>query len=419
MTETFCGIDFGTTNSTVGLCAPGNAPRLVGLEDTAVTLPSALFFNFEDRKTYFGRAAVAEYMDGAEGRFMRALKSVLGSSLMAETTQIGRERVRFEALIGRFLAFLRQKIVESGHAVPEMAVLGRPVHFVDDDPVADKQAEDQLRSAAMAQGFKHIEFQFEPVAAALNFEQTLARESLALVVDVGGGTSDFSVLRLSPDRRNGADRLNDILSTSGVHVGGTDFDKMLNLETVMPEMGRGSMTADGKRILPQWYFHDMATWHRINLLYAPAVLRDMKDLRREAAEPKKLDKFIHLLTHRSGHRLAGAVEAAKIELTDTSETLIALDEPGLALNLPVLRTTFEKAVSGLVARIETAIDMALTGAQISADAIDTIILTGGGAQVPAVLAAVTHRFPEADIAHTDKFGAVGLGLALDAARRFG
>lgn len=291
MAEMFCGIDFGTTNSTAGLCAPGAQPRLVPLEGEDLTIPSALFFSFEDPQTHFGRAAVFEYMDGAEGRFMRALKSVLGSSLMDETTQIGRERVGFEALIGRFLRHLRQQIETRGGVAPDKVVLGRPVFFVDGDPAADRAAENQLRAAASAQGFRHIEFQFEPVAAALHFEQSLADEALALVVDVGGGTSDFSVLRLSPERAKSSDRLSDILSTSGVHVGGTDFDRLLNLAKVMPEMGRGTPTRDGKRQLPQWYFHDMATWHRINLLYTPKIVREVTELRREAAEPQNSTAF--------------------------------------------------------------------------------------------------------------------------------
>lgn len=419
MAELFCGIDFGTTNSTVGLCAKNGQPELVPLEDDNLTIPSAIFFSFEDQQVYFGRAAVFEYMDGAEGRFMRAMKSILGSSLMEETTQVGRERMRFEQLIGRFLRHLRHQLEGNGGAAPEQVVLGRPVFFVDGDPKADKTAEDQLRSAAATQGFRHIEFQFEPVAAALHFEQGLTREELALVVDVGGGTSDFSVLRLSPERARSANRLSDILSTSGVHVGGTDFDRLLNLARVMPEMGRGTETRDGKRQLPQWYFHDMATWHRINLLYTPKIFRDVTALQREAAEPKKVDKFLHLLEHRSGHRLASAVETAKIELTDAMDTEVTLDEPGLTLELPVTRGEFEAAVGGLVEKIGGAIDEALARAGVGAGAIETIILTGGGAQVPSVMATVNQRFPDAKIAQSDRFGAVGLGLALDAAGKFG
>lgn len=419
MATAFCGVDFGTTNSTVGLCAPGAAPALIPLEDGHLTIPSALFYSLEDGKTYFGRAAVFEYMDGAEGRFMRALKSILGTSLMKDTTLVGRERLRFEAIIGRFLRHLRGRLEAEHGTAPEQVVLGRPVRFVDEDDDADRQAQEQLEAAARMEGFRHIEFQFEPVAAALNHERGLNAEQLALVVDIGGGTSDFSVLRLSPERARRADRLDDILSTTGVHVGGTDFDKQFNIAKVMPHLGLGSATLDGKRQLPVWYFNDMATWHRINTLYTAKNARDIQMLAREAAEPEKLARYAHVLKNRSGHRLAGEVEKAKIALTDVAAETIILREPGLALEVPVTRTEFEAASRELVGRIGASIGDALGQAGIKADAIETVILTGGGVQVPAVEKAATARFPGARISRSHRFGSVGLGLAIDAARRFG
>jgi hypothetical chaperone protein len=419
MPRLHCGVDFGTTNSTVGLCEPGRDPFLIPVEGGEVTIPSALFFSLADGSVHFGRAAVYEYMEGAEGRFMRALKSILGTSLMKETTLVGRDRMTFQRLIGRFLRHLRGRLEAHHGDVPEQVVLGRPVFFVDGDEQADRAAQDQLAEAARAEGFKFIEFQFEPVAAALHFERTLNAEALALVVDIGGGTSDFSVLRLSPERSRATDRRNDILSTSGVHVGGTDFDRQLNIAKVMPELGLGSSTKDGKRQMPIWYFNDMATWHKINQLYTPKTMSDIHSLQREAAEPEKLERYKHLLEHRSGHRLAAQVEKAKIELSDASAARIRLEEYGLSLNVPVAREEFEAASAELVSKIGTAIDEALLAAGVGAEAIDTVIMTGGGAQVPQVRAAATSRFPGARIAQSDQFGSVGLGLAVDAARRFG
>lgn len=414
-----CGVDFGTTNSTVGLCADGEAPFLIPAEGEHLTIPSALFFSLEDGSVHFGRSAVHEYMDGAEGRFMRALKSVLGTSLMKETTQVGRERMTFQGLIGRFLRNLRQQLEAHQGSAPDAVVLGRPVYFIDGNEEADRTAQNQLEEAARAEGFKHIEFQFEPVAAAMHFERELNAESLALVMDIGGGTSDFSVLRLSPERSRAMDRRDDILSTSGVHVGGTDFDRQLNIAKVMPEMGLGSLTKDGKRQLPVWYFNDMATWHKINLLYTPKTMRDIAALKREAAEPHKLDIYEHLLENRSGHRLAAQVESAKIELTDAMDAVISLVEPGLSLQVPVGRQEFDLACSELSVRIGVAMDEALQLAGVTRAEIDTVVMTGGGALVPLVRNIAETRFPHARVTQTDRFGAVGLGLAVDAARRFG
>ena len=426
MPRSFAGLDFGTTNSTLALCATGGAARLLPVEGAERTIPSALFFSYEDGQTYFGRAAVFEYRDGAEGRFMRALKSILGSSLMNETTPIGRKRMSFEALIGIFLKNLRSRLEaysEEEVVNLDQVVLGRPVRFVDDDDAADRAAQDQLEAAARTQGFKQIEFQFEPVAAALHFEASVTAEQLALVVDIGGGTSDFSILRLAPrttDHRGSRrfDRIDDILATSGVHVGGTDFDRLLNIASVMPHFGLGSPTTDGKRFMPVWYFNDMATWHRINTLYTPKVMRDIAALQREATEPEALRRFSHLLANRSGHRLAGAVETAKIGLSRSVCADVAFSEPGLDVSLAVTRQEFEVATSELQSKITLALETTLTLAGVTASSIETVILTGGGALVPAVRHAVTTRFPAAKIAAADEFGAVGLGLAVDSAARF-
>lgn len=423
MTRSFAGLDFGTTNSTLSLCAPGAAPRLLPVEGDNRTIPSALFFSLEDGETYFGRRAVHEYVDGAEGRFMRALKSVLGTSLMRETTLVGRERLGFEEIIGRFLLHLRETLERAADAPgatvdPDTAVFGRPVRFVDESDEADREAENQLRGAALAEGFRHVEFQFEPVAAALYYESTIAAEETAMVVDIGGGTSDVSILRLSPERSRAPDRTADILGTAGVHVGGTDFDRLLNIAATQPLLGMGSETRDGKRRMPNWYFNDLATWHRVNTLYTPKTLADVRELIREAAHPEKLERLEHILLQRSGHRLAGAVERAKIELSGTARTTIRLDEPGLLLEAEATREGFDAVTAELVARIVRAMDATLALAALADERIETVILTGGGAQVPAVREAVARRLPGARLAHSDAFGSVGLGLGLDAARRF-
>lgn len=418
MTIQSCGLDFGTTNSTLGIVRDG-VPRLIALENGQPTMPTALFFSREDGRTYAGRAAVHEYVDGAEGRFMRALKSVLGSSLMGEKTVVGRERLAFAEIVGLFLKLLKEKLdAETGGATPRV-VLGRPVHFVDGDEVADKAAEGQLEGAARAQGFTEIAFQFEPVAAALDYERTILGEELALVVDIGGGTSDFSVIRLSPEAAARPERKEDILSATGVHIGGTDFDRLLSIAKAMPALGLGTSTKDGKRRLPVWYFNDLATWHRINLLYDPKVANGLRNLQKEAAEPEKLDRLLALLDARAGHRLAGASESAKIALTDAGLAHIRLKEIGLDLDEPVTREAFEATVAELVAGITGSVAEALNVASVAPEAIDTLLLTGGSTQVPIVRRTVKALFPNARVVDADAFGSVGLGLALDAKRKFG
>src|SRR5262249_50228758 len=157
----------------------------------------------------FGREAVFRYLQRENGRLMRSLKSVLGSSLIHEQTQVGAKRLRFDEIVSLFLSYIRK-----GADEPSSVVMGRPVFFVDENPEADRSAADQLRQAAKNAGFKHIEFQFEPIAAALDYERQVSAEELAFVVDIGGGTSDFSIVRVSPRRRGKPDRKSDILAYS-------------------------------------------------------------------------------------------------------------------------------------------------------------------------------------------------------------
>ena len=156
-----------------------------------------------------------------------------------------------------------------------------------------------------ARGFSDIAFQFEPIAAALDYERSVAREELALIVDMGGGTSDFSVVRVSPERARAADRSGDILANRGIHIGGTDFDRLLSIGHVMPELGYLTPTKDGKRNLPAGYFVDLATWQRINLLYTPKARIDLRQLRQEAARPDLVERLIAIVDQRWGHSLAG------------------------------------------------------------------------------------------------------------------
>lgn len=417
MPPAFGGIDFGTSNSTVGIMADGR-PALLALEADNVTLPSAVFFNFEDNRTYFGRKAIGDYTDHAEGRLLRALKSVLGSSLIHEKTRIKSRSVAFSDIIGEFIGFLKTRLDEKVGDTVESVVLGRPVYFVDDDRVADAAAQGELEKAARRQGFRHIEFQYEPIAAALDYEQSVGAEELALIVDIGGGTSDFSIVRVSPERRDAFDRKEDILANAGVHVGGTDFDRLLSMASVMRALGYLTPTKDGKRNLPAGYYVDLATWQRINLLYTPKAMTELRQLRYEAAKPKLVERMIDIVAHRQGHALAGGVEQAKIDLTQHPETAVRLALSDEMLSVDIMRVAFEEAVTQAIDRVRSTVVEMLEQAHLPASRIDTIFLTGGSTAVPLLRAEILGLFPGAKVVAGDMFGSVGLGLALDAGRKF-
>jgi hypothetical chaperone protein len=418
MSITHCGLDFGTSNSTLGIVGANGIPRLLPLEGDKVTLPSVIFFSFEDGETYYGRQALSEYVGGAEGRIMRALKSVLGTSLINDVTRIKARQMAFTDIVGMFLERLRERSEAALGESPSSVVVGRPVHFVDDDTKADREAQDQLEGAVRKQGFKHVEFQFEPIAAALDYEQQTTKEELALIVDIGGGTSDFSIVRVSPDRAKAKDRQSDILATAGVHVGGTDFDRLLSMAKAMPHLGYQTPTTDGKRILPSAPYYDLATWHRINRLYNPQTILDLKTTRRAAKYPDRVDQLIALIEDRQGHRLASEVEEAKIALTDAPSTDFAFDSRDVAIRSHITREDLTVALENAVGRIEAKIADTLHLADLAHADIQTLIMTGGSTQIPAITTMLHALFPHARFVATDAFGSVGLGLALDASRKF-
>lgn len=414
-----CGLDFGTSNSTLGRVGGDGAPQLLALENGQATMPSVLFFGFEDDRIHFGRAAVAEYVTGAEGRLMRSLKSVLGTALFADTTRIKARRMGFGEIIGTYVGELKRRAeAQLGDELTEV-VMGRPVQFVDDDAEADRAAQGQLEAAVRAQGFRHIAFQFEPIAAALDYERQVNREKLALIVDLGGGTSDFSLVRVSPERAGAADRSEDILATAGVHIGGTDFDRLLAMSRVMPELGLGSRTKDGKRHLPVAPYYDLSTWHRINRLYDAQALRDLRSTMREAVEAERVETMVMLVEDRLGHRLIGAVEAAKIALSDADATDFVFPVRDREIRTEITVGQLADALTTSVSRLEATIGETLKRAGIGAGAVDSLILTGGSTLVPAVAGRLSALFPAAEVVRTDVLGSVGLGLALEAKRVFG
>jgi hypothetical chaperone protein len=414
-----CGLDFGTSNSTMGMAGANGVPALLALEDGKPTIPSALFFGFEDDAVHFGRAGIAEYIGGADGRLMRSLKSVLGTALIGDTTRVKARSYGFIEILGIFIGEMKRRAEAELGAPVDSVVVGRPVQFVDDDAAADAEAQRQLEGAVRAQGFRQIDFQFEPIAAALDYERQVSRERLALIVDLGGGTSDFSVVRVSPERALAAARSGDILATAGVHIGGTDFDRLLAMAKVMPQLGLGTTTRDGKRYLPVAPYYDLSTWHRINRLYNPKTLRDLRGTRNEAERPDLVEKFVALVEDRQGHRLVGAVEEAKIALSQSDSYRFDFVARNGRIETVMTVGDLTGALMGSVERIEGTIAETLRRAGIAAEAIDSLILTGGSTLVPVIVERLEALFPDAEMVRTDVLGSVGLGLAMDAARKFG
>ncbi|MDB5891319.1 MAG: putative heat shock protein YegD [Polaromonas sp.] len=411
-----CGLDFGTSNSTVGWSRPGQT-ALLPLEDGKVTLPSVIFFHADDLHPSYGRAALADYLSGYEGRLMRSLKSLLGTSLIDEHTELMGQALPFRRLLEQFIGELKRRGEDAAGQHFSRAVLGRPVFFVDGNPAADRLAEQTLHDMALAVGFKEVAFQFEPIAAAFDYESTIAREELVLVADIGGGTSDFSLVRLSPERAAKADRRSDILANGGVHIGGTDFDKYLSLSSVMPLLGMGSELLNGRQMPSAQYFN-LATWHTINFAYTRKSWTEIQDMHRHAAEKDRLARLMKLVQQRSGHWLALQVEAGKISLSDADSTQVDLGRLAPGESFALTRAAFDSAIVQLVSSVEDTVGTLLNDAGIDAGQVDTVFFTGGSSSIPLLRERIAALLPDARRVEGDLFGSIGAGLALDAARKF-
>ena len=429
----FCAIDFGTSNSAIAIAAGGTGAtptmRLVELEPGQRTMPTAVFYAAEGDllgppHCEFGRAAIAAYVDGIDGRLMRSMKSVLGSSLVEQSTDVGGGRaVRYLDVVATYLAHLKRRAEAEVGAEIGRAVLGRPVFFVDDDPGRDAQAERALRTAAGRAGFREVAFQYEPIAAAFDYEQGVRGEEKVLVADIGGGTSDFSIVRVGHGRAGRAERKDDILANHGVHVAGTDFDRRVELASVMPLFGYrayGVATSDQPaREVPSAVYFDLATWHLINTVYNPLRVAELRGMRSYYADPAQHRRLMSVVDRRLGHDLLARAEAAKIAVADGGTATIDLApvEPGLGAVLDEAR-----ARDALAADLERIVGVALDTAVLAGlepEEIDALYFTGGSTGLRLLAEGLQAAFPAARPVRGDRFASVASGLALDAARRFG
>ena len=413
----FCAIDFGTSNSAIAL--PHHASvRLVPVEEQAVTLPTAVFFNTDEDTQAFGRAAIESYIDGYDGRLMRSMKSILGSALAETTTELGDgSAVRYLDVITLFMQHLKKKAEAAGQRMLDRVVLGRPVYFVDGDPKADRMAQSQLEDIAKRVGFREVEFQFEPIAAAFDFEARLDREALVLVADIGGGTSDFSLVRVGPERAKHLHRKSDVLAHHGVHVAGTDYDKRVELEGLLTALGYKSLDPSGKEVPNRIYF-DLATWHLINTVYAPRRSGEFSLMRHLYSDPAYHRRLMTVIERRLGHALAARAEEAKIAVSAEGTHSIDLDEVEDGLETAFDHDALIACSLDETRRIVESARETVEMAGIPVHRVDALYFTGGSTGLKFLTDALADAFPSAKPVVGDRLSSVATGLGIHARRVF-
>jgi hypothetical chaperone protein len=355
----------------------------------------------------------------AAGRLVQSLKSFLTSRSLLSTEVFG-VRITLEELIARILRDLREE-AEQAFGVPiTSAIAGRPVRFVGAETEADNTyAENRLRTAYNLAGFKHVEFEFEPVAAAHYYESTLQHDELILIGDFGGGTSDFSLIRVGPSIRKRGRTSSDLVGNAGVGIAGDAFDAKIVRHLVSPHLGAGTQMRSLKKTLPvpTWVYAKLERWHHLSFLKAKDTMNMLASVRAQAIEPEKIEALLHLVTEDLGYSLHQSVQQTKCALSTAKSARFHLSDGAIDIDTPAQRSTFEKWIAAELADIETCVDGLLSGAGVSPVKVDKVFLTGGSSFVPAVRRIFERRFGADKIQTGGEFTSVAQGLALKAELR--
>jgi hypothetical chaperone protein len=425
------GLDFGTSNSAVTCIDAAGVPVLArfptadGMTDT---FPSVLHFERELEAgvptvhAYAGTEAIERYLShDTPGRLMRSLKAYLADRHFDGTSVYGRH-VSLGDLIAAFLKKLLGAAAQSLGPMPSRVVVGRPVHFsIERTEAANEFALGRLLQAVRASGFQDVIFEYEPVAAAYSYEQTVQRDELILVGDFGGGTSDFSILPVGPGARSRTSGSREILGNDGVALAGDAFDRQIVRHLVAPALGFGSeyQAAPDKRLpIPNWPYASLEQWHSLSLINRPKVLQMLERLRPLALNPLAVDAFAYFIETDLGLRLHEAVRALKVALSRAPNAMFLFSCGPVTIERGVSRTEFETWIRAELAAMGASVDRLIATTGVRSDQIDRVFLTGGSALVPAVRRLFEERFGAEKIAGGGEFTSVATGLALRAEREF-
>jgi hypothetical chaperone protein len=411
--ERFVGIDFGTTNTAIGLAARDGTIELVGLPGasgrTSTTWPSVLFFDAANAEILGGAPAIERYGDsGGDGRLVQSIKSYLASESFTHTVILGR-RFRLEDMIAVFLNALRRA---SGVELGRRCVIGRPVRYWGAvDAADDARAVERMRAALARAGFDEVVFAYEPVGAAARYAARLDHEELLVVADFGGGTTDFSVIRVGPrvdPASSGA-----VLASGGLGVSGDAFDARVIDAVVAPALGRGTSYTDemgAKSAVPSWLFGKLRRWHHLSFLKSPETLRLLDRILQGSLEPERFERLVRVVHDDLGLQLHRAVEVAKVELSASATGRLAVAS-GLDLAVAIARGDFESWIAPDLDAIDGTLTQVLADAGVSAAEVDRVFATAGSSLVPAVRARLAARFGAAKLVGGEELTSVAWGLA--------
>jgi len=416
MAKIVFGIDFGTTNSALSVYKNG-VVEVISVDDTDGSnelLRSVLYFS-EDSEIYSGSAAIHHYVsDGAAGRFMQSIKTFLPNTSF-DSTEVFGKRYAIDDLVAIILRKLKACGEKHVGCSVESVVLGRPVLF-STDVAKDAVAQQRLEKAARKAGFKNIWFQYEPVAAALAFEESLpsGQERIVFIGDFGGGTSDFSVIRVTGGSSGRLDRRSDVLSIGGVSVAGDKFDSQIMWDKVAHHFGRyaryKTMGKDDWVNVPRSIIYTLCQWHRIPMLRARKTVEHIRVIKNSTDDRRAIDNLENIISDNYGFFLFQAIEKAKCELSSREHSLINFAERDLQISEEIGKDEFESINTDNFKHISDCIDEVVAKSGLLPSQIDTVFLTGGTSRIPHIQALFSERFGQDKLENRDAFTSVVHGL---------
>jgi hypothetical chaperone protein len=417
------GVDFGTSNSVISLLRSDESVMFVKFTDRgqlSTTLPSLLCLGPSEDPTdrrvrrVAGFAAIEEYLlDPSRSRLLQSLKTHLGARSF-DQTQIGGESFDLPQLIAAFLEGLFQQAGLTPDAIRVPVVCGRPVRFAGADP-DDSLAQARLREAYELAGLRARAFHTEAEAAAYAYSRTARGSHFALIADLGGGTSDFSVVHITAEGSQARIRP---LSQTGIGIAGDTFDSRIIEHALAPLLGLSGRyrPLDKWLPMPKWIAADMSRRHRIASLRAPKTLRQLRDIGGNCEQREAFDGLLHIVRHGLGYQLFAAISALKASLSSADRATVSFHDGPVHIEQDVTRAQFETWISADVDAIEATALKAIEQAGIEATRISAAFLTGGSSLVPLVQARFKRRFASAQFILNDSFVSVAHGLALMSAQ---
>lgn len=362
----------------------------------------------DEQAVFVGQQAIEAYLDMPdEGFYVRSPKSFLGAiGLRPDQMSL------FEDIVTLMMQYIKAQAeshLAGGQQITH-AVIGRPVNFQGiGGEQSNQQAEAVLRVAARRAGFHEVAFLFEPIAAGMDYEARLDENKTVLVVDVGGGTTDCSVVKMGPAHSQYKQRDDDFLGHSGQRIGGNDLDIALSMAAFMPHLGLGSLMKNQLPVPNQPFWNavavnDVSAQRDFTSLSARKLIESLIN---DAQEPELLSRLLNVQQQQLGYQLVRSAESAKIALSDNDNIEIDLSYIASGVKAKVSDPLFESAIEMPLSRVEALMHEALRKANIMPD---VIYVTGGTARSPAIYRKIASLYPNVTIVVGDHFSSVTAGL---------